>query len=149
LSHLTSFLYGFTRYFVSRNLKRAAALFEELLLKPNPPVLHWWFVQQYRNPHDWYEARTRFAESTAVWSAVGHVIGLGDRHAENILVDVSRGECVHVDFDCIFDKVSVMQGLMHPVLSRANCITPSHMPFSILSFIRDSISQKLRSSPFG
>lgn len=31
--------------------------------------------------------------------AVGHVIGLGDRHSENILVDTSSGDCVHVDFD--------------------------------------------------
>ena len=38
------------------------------------------------------------------WSAVGHLIGLGDRHSENILIDTKCGECVHVDFDCIFDK---------------------------------------------
>ena len=35
---------------------------------------------------------------------MGHVIGLGDRHTENILLDVTKGECVHVDFDCLFDK---------------------------------------------
>lgn len=42
--------------------------------------------------------------SAAVWSAVGHILGLGDRHAENILIDTSCGEVVHVDFDCLFDK---------------------------------------------
>ena len=26
------------------------------------------------------------------------------RHGENILIDSNTGECVHVDFDCIFDK---------------------------------------------
>jgi serine/threonine-protein kinase ATR len=26
------------------------------------------------------------------------------RHGENILLDTKSGECVHVDFDCIFDK---------------------------------------------
>lgn len=35
---------------------------------------------------------------------MGHVVGLGDRHTENILLDVTNGECVHVDFDCLFDK---------------------------------------------
>lgn len=74
-------------------------MFYELCLKPYPPLLYWWFVQQFQDPHEWYEARTRFALSTAVWSAVGHVIGLGDRHSENILVDTSLGNCVHVDFD--------------------------------------------------
>jgi serine/threonine-protein kinase ATR len=86
-------------YFKSGNLKRAAALFVELCLKPYPPVLYWWFVHHFHDPHAWYEARTRFALSSAAWSAVGHVIGLGDRHSENILIDMTSGDCVHVDFD--------------------------------------------------
>jgi serine/threonine-protein kinase ATR len=86
-------------YFKTGNLTRAAALFEQLCLKPYPPLLYWWFVQKYHDPHAWYEARTRFTLSAAAWSAVGHVIGLGDRHSDNILVDTSTGECVHVDFD--------------------------------------------------
>ena len=45
-----------------------------------------------------------FQRSCATWSAVGHILGLGDRHGENILIDVRSGECVHVDFDCLFDK---------------------------------------------
>ena len=86
-------------YFENGDLKNAARLFEELCVKKNPPLLYWWFVQMFRDPHMWYEARTRFVLSSAVWSAVGHVIGLGDRHSENILLDTGSGECVHVDFD--------------------------------------------------
>jgi serine/threonine-protein kinase ATR len=37
-------------------------------------------------------------------SMVGFIIGLGDRHGENILFDSSNGECVHVDFNCLFNK---------------------------------------------
>ena len=40
---------------------------------------------------------------------VGHVVGLGDRHGENILLDASSGECVHVDFSCLFDKGLTLQ----------------------------------------
>jgi serine/threonine-protein kinase ATR len=29
---------------------------------------------------------------------------LGDRHGENILIDENTGQCLHVDFDCLFDK---------------------------------------------
>ncbi|CAB9501042.1 protein kinase ATR [Seminavis robusta] len=82
----------------------AAALFEERMLKEYPPLFYWWFVQKFQDPHAWYEARTAFTLSAAIWSGVGHVLGLGDRHTENILVDTNTGECVHVDFDCIFDK---------------------------------------------
>jgi serine/threonine-protein kinase ATR len=86
-------------FFENGNLRRAATMFDELCLKPYPPLLYWWFVQHFPDPHSWYEARTRFTLSAAVWSGVGHVIGLGDRHSENILVDTTCGECVHVDFD--------------------------------------------------
>lgn len=33
-----------------------------------------------------------------------YVVGLGDRHGENILFDSTTGECVHVDFNCLFCK---------------------------------------------
>lgn len=45
------------------------------------------------------------SRSAGVWSSVGHVVGLGDRHGENLLIHTESGECVHVDFDCLFDKV--------------------------------------------
>ena len=41
---------------------------------------------------------------------MGHVVGLGDRHGENILIHTESGECVHVDFDCLFDKVRKGRG---------------------------------------
>lgn len=68
------------------------------------PCFHRWFIEKYPDPTDWLEARTLFTRSVGVWSAVGHIVGLGDRHTENILVDLTNGECVHVDFDCLFDK---------------------------------------------
>ena len=34
----------------------------------------------------------------------GHMLGLGDRHGENIMIDVVSGETVHVDFGCLFDR---------------------------------------------
>ena len=30
---------------------------------------------------------------------------LGDRHLENILLDTITGDVVHVDFDCLFERV--------------------------------------------
>lgn len=68
------------------------------------PCFHRWFIEKFPDPMEWLEARTTFTRSTAVWSGVGFVIGLGDRHTENILIDVTNGESVHVDFDCLFDK---------------------------------------------
>ena len=32
-------------------------------------------------------------------------MGLGDRHCENIMIDAACGDCVHIDFGIMFDKV--------------------------------------------
>lgn len=40
----------------------------------------------------------------AVMSIVGFIFGLGDRHLENILVQETSGQVLHVDFNCLFDK---------------------------------------------
>lgn len=75
-----------------------------LALPTFTPRFHQWFANNFADPSAWLDARLAFARSAAVWSMVGHIIGLGDRHGENILVDCTSGECVHVDFDCLFDK---------------------------------------------
>lgn len=69
-----------------------------------PPAFHKWFVNTFSEPAAWFRARVAYAHTTAVWSMVGHIVGLGDRHGENILFDSTTGDCVHVDFSCLFDK---------------------------------------------
>lgn len=56
-----------------------------------------------------YSSRSAYCRSTAVMSMVGYILGLGDRHGENILFDSFTGECVHVDFNCLFNKVCLSQ----------------------------------------
>ncbi|PIN25709.1 Protein kinase of the PI-3 kinase family [Handroanthus impetiginosus] len=69
-----------------------------------PPAFHKWFLNTFSEPATWFRARIAYAHTTAVWSMVGHIVGLGDRHGENILFDSTTGDCVHVDFSCLFDK---------------------------------------------
>ncbi|KAF3783049.1 Serine/threonine-protein kinase [Nymphaea thermarum] len=69
-----------------------------------PPIFHKWFLVTFSEPGAWFRARIAYAHTAAVWSMVGHIVGLGDRHGENILFDSTTGDCVHVDFSCLFDK---------------------------------------------
>ncbi|OQU91030.1 hypothetical protein SORBI_3001G097200 [Sorghum bicolor] len=46
----------------------------------------------------------RFSSSVAAMSIVGHMLGLGDRHLDNILMDFSNGDVVHIDYNICFDK---------------------------------------------
>jgi serine/threonine-protein kinase ATR len=50
-------------------------------------MLHRWFVANYFDPAAWFEARVAFTRTCAVWSVVGFMVGLGDRHTENLLLD--------------------------------------------------------------
>ena len=69
-----------------------------------PPVFHKWLLKTFPEPSRWFATRLNCARSMAVWSMVGYVLGLGDRHGENILFDAKSGDCVHVDFSCLFEK---------------------------------------------
>jgi len=53
-------------------------------------------------PEAFLAARRVFAASLAASSISGWIVGLGDRHCENILLDVSHGSLVHVDFGYAF-----------------------------------------------
>ncbi|UKJ90681.2 non-specific serine/threonine protein kinase [Theileria orientalis] len=56
------------------------------------------------NYNEIYEAMKLFNLSCSLWSIFGYILGLGDRHSENILLNSKHGNLVHVDFDCLFDK---------------------------------------------
>ncbi|XP_054597718.2 serine/threonine-protein kinase ATR isoform X1 [Nothobranchius furzeri] len=77
---------------------------KEVLCSRHPPVFYEWFLRTFPDPTSWYSSRSAYCRSTAVMSMVGYILGLGDRHGENILFDSFTGECVHVDFNCLFNK---------------------------------------------
>ncbi|XP_058471109.1 serine/threonine-protein kinase ATR isoform X2 [Solea solea] len=77
---------------------------KEVLCARHLPVFHEWFLRTFPDPTSWYSSRSAYCRSTAVMSMVGYILGLGDRHGENILFDSFTGECVHVDFNCLFNK---------------------------------------------
>eukprot|EP00758_Cryptobia_borreli_P002975 Tbor_TRINITY_DN3432_c0_g1::TRINITY_DN3432_c0_g1_i1::g.3772::m.3772/K06640/ATR; serine/threonine-protein kinase ATR len=79
-------------------------MFQKHILPAAPPVFHQWFQRRFINPLAWYRARQLFTQSSALWSMCGHVVGLGDRHGENLLISVATGEVMHVDFACMFDR---------------------------------------------
>eukprot|EP00913_Durusdinium_trenchii_P003396 g3144.t1 len=62
------------------------------------PVMHLVFLQRFWSPQEWHRARQAYARSTAVSSIVGYIVGLGDRHPNNILFDL-----IHIDFGIAFE----------------------------------------------
>lgn len=62
------------------------------------PVFHMFFISSYPQPTVWFERRRAYMHSVATTSMVGYILGLGDRHVQNILLDTNTAEVIHIDF---------------------------------------------------
>ncbi|KAI0307055.1 hypothetical protein B0F90DRAFT_1807754 [Multifurca ochricompacta] len=77
-------------------------------------------------PSAWLASRLAYSRSAAVMSMVGFILGLGDRHCENILLDANTGSVVHVDFNCLFEKGKLLE-------------VPERVPFRLTQNILDGL----------
>ena len=59
---------------------------------------------QSADSHESWLKTQAFARSCAVMSMLGYAIGLGDRHLDNILLDLTSGELLHIDYNVCFEK---------------------------------------------
>ncbi|KAF5282895.1 hypothetical protein FQR65_LT14172 [Abscondita terminalis] len=72
------------------------------------PVFHKFFENSFVQPAVWYERRRAYTHSVATTSMCGYILGLGDRHVSNILIDKSSAEVVHIDFGIAFEQGQVL-----------------------------------------
>ncbi|GLV35047.1 telomere fusion [Carabus blaptoides fortunei] len=72
------------------------------------PVFHMFFISSYPQPTVWFERRRAYMHSVATTSMVGYILGLGDRHVQNILLDKNTAEVIHIDFGIAFEQGRVL-----------------------------------------
>ncbi|KAK7833348.1 hypothetical protein U0070_017347 [Myodes glareolus] len=80
------------------------AVLEELMEATPPNLLAKELWSSCTTPDEWWRVTQSYARSTAVMSMVGYIIGLGDRHLDNVLIDMTTGEVVHIDYNVCFEK---------------------------------------------
>ncbi|XP_047110312.1 serine/threonine-protein kinase SMG1 [Schistocerca piceifrons] len=78
------------------------------------------------NAGAWWQTTRTYSYSVAVMSVIGYIIGLGDRHLDNVLVDLSTGEVVHIDYNVCFEKGKTLR-------------VPENVPFRMTSNIRTAL----------
>ena len=73
------------------------------------PVFRHFFMERFPDPVAWYRSRLAYTRSAAVNSIVGYVVGIGDRHTHNILIDKETAELVHIDFGFVFEQSKALR----------------------------------------
>ncbi|KAK0535926.1 Serine/threonine-protein kinase tel1 [Tilletia horrida] len=91
-----------------------------------PPAMRYHFLEAQKVPAAWQVMRLSYVRSVATTSIVGHILGMGDRHVSNILMDEGSGEMVHIDFGIVFE-----QGKLLPV--------PELVPFRLTRDLVDGM----------
>lgn len=72
------------------------------------PAMHYFYFEHYASPKQWMEARKRYVTTAAVSSIIGYIVGLGDRHATNVMIDKHTAEIVHIDLGISFDQGTLL-----------------------------------------
>lgn len=82
-------------------LLQKVEVFNDAMSKTNGEDLKRVMWLKSKNAEAWLDRRTNFTRSLATMSMVGYMLGLGDRHPQNLLLDSVSGKVLHVDFgDC-------------------------------------------------
>jgi len=88
------------------------------------PVFRFFLLENFTDVAQWVACRIAYTHSVAVTSIVGYILGIGDRHAQNILVNTLTAEVVHIDFGIVYEQGKGLQ-------------TPETVPFRLTRDIVD------------
>jgi serine/threonine-protein kinase mTOR len=93
----------------------------------------------------WLDRRTNFTRSLAVMSQAGYILGLGDRHPSNIMVDRATGHVVHIDFGDCFEVANLRDKFPEKVPFRLTRMLINAMEVSGIEGTYRTTSEKVMS----
>lgn len=71
---------------------------------------------------DWLLKRMNYTRSIAVSSIVGYILGLGDRHPANLMIERTTGMVLHIDYGDCFEVAMHREQLPEKVPFRLTSI---------------------------
>ena len=113
--------------FKNATREQAWQVFSSVSGKVPTDLLKKFFKRLALSAEAFFTLRTEFAKSLAVCSIFGYLLGMGDRHLDNLLIDMKTGSVVQIDFGICFG----IGASMLPV--------PELIPFRLTPILRETL----------
>ena len=84
----------------------------------------------------WMSRIQKFTTTAALMSIVGYIIGLGDRHPSNIMIQRDTGSVIHIDFGESFESA---------ILRKSH---PERVPFRLTRMVENALEGSVRDGLF-
>ena len=84
---------------------------------------------------DFFTRTATYSRSLGVTSMIGYIVGLGDRHLDNILLHGRSGELLHIDYNVCFEKGTKLR-------------VPELVPFRLTQLLRSGLGFMDLRGPF-
>lgn len=114
---------------------RKIALYTHKLCPRFAPIFRHFFLEYSSTCQEWYDKRRLYIHSAAVSSMVGYIVGLGDRHCQNIMIDHQSGELIQIDLNMILELGKSLR-------------IPERVPFRLTRDIVDAMGPFGLQAPF-
>lgn len=86
---------------LNNNLAARVHALKRMLSQTRGNEIRKYLMETSINANDWVKRRISYTSSLAVTSMAGYLIGIGDRHLQNIMMKCKMARIVHIDFgDC-------------------------------------------------
>lgn len=79
------------------------------------------------NSEHWLKRRTSYTATLALTSFAGYILGLGDRHCDNIMIDNTSAKLVHIDFGECFEETFHRK------------VMPERVPFRLTRMLQNAL----------
>ena len=111
----------------------------------DPHLLRKYIMKLCGSTASFLTARSTFARSLAAFNICSYILGIGDRHLDNFLVDVTTGEIIGIDFGHAFGSATEL--LPYPELVPFR-MTPQLValmdPLGVTGFLSVTMQQVLQ-----
>ena len=86
-----------------------------------------------RSAEDWLARRTNYTRSLAVMSMAGYILGLGDRHPSNVMLDRNSSKIIHIDFGDCFEVRHLVKDAPYLIVYLLGAVTPNPRTADLLA----------------